>query len=168
MTTDIAALIAEARARTVAHARQNAEGSIDLAHRLADALESLTASLSVSERSDATVTEVTAPATDDEREEIARIIRDADDKAYAESGWFAALPTGLADAILAAGFRRSARVPVSRDELRAWAGMQVTGALANTTANGFLGVGALDAIYEQYDIFPKADRKPADSGEGRA
>ena len=42
MTDDVKALIAEARNRTTAHARQNPEGSVDLALRLADALEAAT------------------------------------------------------------------------------------------------------------------------------
>ena len=43
MTDDVKALIAEARNRTTEHARQNPEGSVDLAFRLADALEAATA-----------------------------------------------------------------------------------------------------------------------------
>lgn len=42
MTDDVKALIAEARNRTTEHARQNPEGSVDLAFRLAAALEAAT------------------------------------------------------------------------------------------------------------------------------
>lgn len=162
--SDIAALIAEARQFARAAYLQDSTVHSVIA-RLADALESLTASLSVSERSDATVTEVTAPAADDEREALADLVDSRIDDykpRYDEAGRCVA--SNVADAALAAGFRRSARVPVSRDELRRIVLKQLE--RKDSIARAARSTVIVDALTATHDIFPKADRKSADSSNG--
>lgn len=87
---------------------------------------------------------------DDEREALARII----------GAHFDYRPTvqAITQDLAAAGFRRSARVPVSRDELSRW-----------LFARGISSsIAYAESLLANFDIYPKADRKPADSGEAGA
>lgn len=108
------------------------------------------------------------PATDDEREALARVIASGldgwNDYDAASDEYKRELLAG-ADEVIAAGFRRSSRVPVSRDELAAF--------IAQWMADDHNGFGSCNAprdmagdILATHDIFPKAARKPADSSKG--
>lgn len=154
---EVRALIAEAQqllrayAGTLALARGGDDFGAERAWKVADALEA-----------------AHAEQDDDEREALMRVLDDSDpeggtfDDRYIE-------PLGFwgpqADAVLASGFRRSARVPVSRDELTEtlfelrypdgfWSG----GTHEPREAGDEEVAGSLLATH---DIYPKADRKPA-------
>ena len=154
MTTDIAALIAEARNRASEWGHiENAPGDVRLLSDLADALEA-----------------AQVPATDDEREGLVESVghviaggwRDDVDPYVLARQVVEAVP-----ALAAAGFRRSSRVPVSRDELAdvIQATLDDLHGIPQVRPAGSRVRALAKALDDEYDIFPKADRKPADSGE---
>lgn len=146
---EVRALIAEARNRASEWGHiENAPGDVRLLSDLADALEA-----------------ARRPATDDEREALADLIRDSGEYVSGSHAHDEINPYRAADCILAAGFRRSSRVPVSRGELAAF--------IAQWMADDHNGFGSCNAprdmagdILATHDIFPKADRKTADSETG--
>lgn len=118
------------------------------------------------------------PATDDEREALAAELSKhwANMNGKCACGWVHPQHGALfldakhfiehcAEALAAAGFRRSARVPVSQDKLAKF--------IAEWQATDAAGFGSCNAprdmaadIADRFDIYPKADCKPADSSNG--
>lgn len=151
MTDDVKALIAEARSARGGRFYgpiSDEPGVVDLIDRLAGALEA-----------------AHAEPDNDEREALAQDKADWCVDHEAEPGIAAnAFRRGFA-----AGFRRSARVPVSRDELtetlfelRYPEGFWSGGTHEPREASDEEVAGSLLATH---DIYPKADRKPGDSGQ---
>lgn len=143
MTDDVKALLAEARqaAQWAATTPGFPQASAEALDRALDALEA-----------------AQVPATDDEQEALAREITAGmnggwDDYEDVSDEWREKL-LAAADRALRAGFRRSSRVPVSRDELDE--ALRVSLVAPS---------GQADYMQKHFDIYPKADRKAADSGE---
>jgi hypothetical protein len=157
VTTDIAALIGRLRAAMDAFDPETLgddPAEFDAWVLLKDAKDALDAAH--------------AEPDDNEREALVRVIHEVD---YYGVNAPETPPTpreyATADAIYAAGFRRSSRVPVSQDELAAFCIDDLAYNYAVTVSDNEAKSFA-DGLLHQFDIFPKADRNPADSEEAGA
>lgn len=123
--------------------------------------------LSVLRDAEAALEAAQVPATDDEREALEAVIEMSHARWVTTSRPFSSwmpLNEHIADDVLGAGFRRSSRVPVSRDELRRIVLEQLD--RKDGYARIARSVVIVDALLATHDIYPKADRKATDSSNG--
>lgn len=168
MNDGVKALLAEADGwRTSDAVSQHAVSALDTIRRLRDALEAAQRreAFETLRRIDEQLEAAQVPATDDEREALKTALTDG---YWQRTGyrvtWEHVGP--LMDAILAAGFRRSSRVPVSRDELAGEIEVMHEDSWDDAYEYAQASEDIATGLSAKYDIYPKADRKSADSSNG--